>query len=139
MMIELIVAMHLEVMDPELSCLALNAYHEARSDGAEGMVAVSHVVLNRVRSRRWPDDVCGVVWQRSQFSWTRDGRSDRPHEVDPWAQAIAAAASVLEGEAGDPTDGATHYHAEWVRPRWARSCDVTARIGGHIFYGECVS
>ena len=68
-----------------LSCIALNVYFEARSDNMSGQYAVAHVVLNRVASGRWPDDVCSVVHQgyekgkfKCQFTWYCDGKPDDP-------------------------------------------------------------
>ena len=54
----------------EMVCMADNLFHEAKVDGMRGMEAVAAVVMNRVHDSRWPDSVCGVVYQPSQFSWT---------------------------------------------------------------------
>ena len=68
----------------EAHCLALNAYHEARSESVAGIIAVSQVVLNRVKSPMFPNSICEVVFQggtkrdRCQFSWHCDGKSDHP-------------------------------------------------------------
>lgn len=123
-----------------LRCLALNIYHEARSEPESGRLAVAAVTLNRVRSPAYPDSVCGVVRQggerlhRCQFSWWCDGKSDVPTESRAWDQALRLARRSLLGLEEDPTGGATHYHATYVRPRWASVFEDTARIGQHIFY-----
>jgi len=118
----------------ELHCLALNIYHEARGESAEGKLAVGRVTINRVRSRRYPDSICKVVWQRGQFSWTRDGRPDRPHNVKSWQEALRIAAMVIEVDSISPVGHATHYHAVYVVPFWANSYRRVQRIGRHIFY-----
>lgn len=125
-----------------LECLALNIYHEARSEPEIGQVAVAAVTLNRVRSDAYPDSVCAVVKQggerlhRCQFSWWCDGRSDRPDESRAWSKAKEMARLSLLGLTADPTEGATHYHASYVRPSWADAFEKTARIGKHHFYRD---
>lgn len=124
-----------------LVCLALNVYHEARDQSPAGKEAVAHVVLNRVADPSFPGTVCGVILQggerlhRCQFSWYCDGRPDLPFETAAWRDARAVARRVLGGS-GDPTYGATYYHADTVSPSWAKAFTVTAEIGNHIFYRE---
>ena len=117
-------------------CLAIAIYYEARNQPIDGQIAVAEVILNRVESERYPDDVCGVVWQHRQFSFTHDGRAENPqHEVWPTIQTLAA--GILE----DPEvyllgHGATHYHATYVDPYWSSELEVVGQIGDHIFYVE---
>ena len=124
-----------------LQCLALNLYHEARSEPLEGQIAVAAVTLNRVRSGDFPDSVCGVVKQggqkqlnRCQFSWWCDGKSDEPANAEAWAKSEALARRALFGELADPTGGALWYHATYVSPFWSNRKVQTAWIGRHIFY-----
>jgi len=118
----------------ELHCLALNIYHEARSESDEGKFAVAQVTLNRVRSHRYPDSVCKVVWQRGQFSWTRDGRSDRPRNLRAWEEALWVATTAYDFNPLNMVGRATHYHAVYVRPFWSVAHRRVGRIGQHIFY-----
>lgn len=100
-----------------------------------GQVAVAEVTLNRVASDRYPDNVCDVVWQRRQFSWTHDGRSDRPTDVEAWAEAQRIALMVAVSRDVTFIDAEmTHYHANYVSPYWARSYEKVAVVGAHIFY-----
>ena len=120
-------------------CLALNVYHEARSDDMIGQYAVAQVVINRVQSSKFPNDVCSVIKQSRkdgtcQFSWYCDGKSDKPREPYAWAYAQMVAADVILGETVDITDGATHYHANYVRPYWADELEYTVTYGSHLFY-----
>lgn len=124
-----------------LMCLALNVYHEARSEPLQGQAAVAHVVLNRVASGRWPDDVCSVVEQgyekgrfKCQFSWYCDGKPDEPTEILAWAKSVLVANQVLTGVVPDVTNGATHYHARYVNPYWSASLSKTVTYGSHLFY-----
>ena len=118
----------------ELHCLALNVYHEARSEPDTGKFAVAEVTLNRVRSQRYPDSICKVVWQRGQFSWTRDGRSDWPHERRAWEKALWVATVAYYFNPISTVGDATHYHAVYVRPFWQRAHRRVSRIGRHVFY-----
>lgn len=118
-----------------LFCLALNVYFEARSEDLAAQYAVAEVTLNRVASPDFPDDVCEVVWQRKQFSWTHDGKSDKPRDRKAWRRAVSVAAYALEDD-GHTVVGydALYYHADYVNPYWARTYERVAKVGRHIFY-----
>jgi len=120
----------LYIVAQELNCIAQNVYYEARGEPIEGQLAVAKVTLNRTEDSRWPSSVCGVVYQPYQFSWVKNKRH-RP-KGDAWevAQLIAITAYILP----DPTDGATHFHANHIQPAWARKKKVLVKIGDHIFY-----
>ena len=125
----------------EARCLAEAIYFEARSEPEAGQAAVAQVVLNRVRSGLYPDNVCGVVYQNRhrhmacQFSFACEGKSLRITEQDSWRSAVRIAGEVLNGTTYISDVGAsTHYHANYVRPRWARALKKTDTIGSHIFY-----
>lgn len=77
--------------DDDRIALACNIYFEARDESVEGMMAVVAVTLNRVDADKYPDTVREVVWQRKQFSWTHDGKVDRPRNRPSWLQALAIA------------------------------------------------
>ena len=130
-------------------CLALNTYHEAKNQSMIGQVATAQVVMNRVADRRYPNTVCEVVKQgpkykgsdvpvrhKCQFSWFCDGKSDEPRrDSKEWFKAQDYARIVLSGRiALDVTEGATHYHATYVKPSWATTKTRTTRIESHIFY-----
>ena len=135
-----------------LMCLALNAYWEAGNQDYNSMVAVNQVVMNRVASDKYPNEPCEVILQgptrpswknpeehypvrhRCQFSWYCDGKSDKAHEELPWARALIVADNVLRGKIKDPTKGATHYHARYVKPYWSASLNNTVIYGSHKFY-----
>mgnify|MGYP001223011660 FL=1 len=128
----------------ERSCLASAIYHEARGEPAEGQIAVAQVVLNRVRSGRWPNSICGVVNQGSergekcQFSFVcrRGASKPKPGEAD-WDNALALAATVASGEASIAALAkATHYHTTDVRPIWRLALTSLGTIGRHVFYSE---
>ncbi len=125
----------------EERCLAEAIYFEARSEPEEGQAAVAQVVLNRVRSGLYPQSVCGVVYQNRnrrmacQFSFACEGKALRISEPEPWRTAVRIAGEVLRGQTYISDVGAsTHYHANYVRPRWARALKKTDTIGSHVFY-----
>ena len=137
------------LLETALMCLALNTYHEAKNQSMIGQVATAQVVMNRVADSRYPNTVCEVVKQgpkykgsdvpvrhKCQFSWFCDGKSDEPKkDSKEWFKAQDYARIVLSGRiALDVTEGATHYHATYVRPAWAKTKTRTTRIERHIFY-----
>ena len=150
--------------DSEAICMALNIYYESRSDNLAGQYAVADVVLNRVQDSRYPNTICEVVKQgpvreswktkqdpdlseseriynpirhKCQFSWYCDGKSDDPKSETGWAQAQYVAGAIMySGKFRGMTEGATHYHATYVKPKWRfdRGMNHIGRIGAHIFY-----
>lgn len=120
-------------------CLALNIFFEARAEPLMGQLMVAEVTLNRVEDKRFPDTVCEVVYQRKQFSWTHDGKSDKPSKYPYldrklWPEIKQLAKDIIDGKIDMPRNGATHYHATYVEPAWADSLEVVGRVGQHIFY-----
>lgn len=121
--------------DEEMRCLASAVYNEARGESIEGQLAVAQVVLNRAADPRWPKTICGVVYQRYQFSFTFDNEPDFPKvHTQPWRQAKAIAIVAATESWDDLTDSAVYYHADYVRPNWRGAFTQTANIGQHLFY-----
>ncbi|MDY7537535.1 cell wall hydrolase [Undibacterium sp. 5I1] len=119
-------------------CLAINIYQEARGEPILGQYAVASVTMNRAKE---PDKVCKTVLARKQFSWTtklvkgeRLLKAGEPKDKDAWRTAQIIAKVTLEGRMMDMTKGATHYHADYVRPYWCSSMKETNVLGRHIFY-----
>jgi N-acetylmuramoyl-L-alanine amidase len=147
---------------PELYCLAMNIYHESKSEPLAGQYAVADVTINRTLDTRYPNTVCEVVMQarmkeswktkqypdlpdserkyvpvrnKCQFSWYCDGKADAVRDSDAWRKAQEVAYRiVVEKKYRGITEGSTHYHADYVSPRWASSFDLVGRVGAHIFY-----
>jgi spore germination cell wall hydrolase CwlJ-like protein len=125
----------------EQTCLATGIYFEARGETEQGQAAVAQVILNRVRNPTYPKTICGVVYQnaswrnRCQFSFACDGIKDVIWNKRAYATAERIADQVTTGETWLPEVGsATHYHATYVHPRWARAMKQVDKIGLHIFY-----
>ena len=130
-----------ENMAKEQRCLAEAVYFEARSEGEQGRAAVAQVVLNRVKSGLYPNTVCGTVYQNAsrylacQFTFACEGKSLRITEPGPWRDAVRIAREVYDGTTYLADVGAsTHYHANYVRPYWARKLKKMDTIGRHVFY-----
>ncbi|GAC1518429.1 MAG: hypothetical protein NVS2B5_30760 [Beijerinckiaceae bacterium] len=128
-------------MGREKKCLAEAIYFEARSEPEEGQAAVAQVVLNRVSSGLYPTSVCGVVyqnrhrWHACQFSFACEGKSLRVNDSESWDTATRIADAVMDGKTYlADVGGSTHYHANYVRPRWAKRLKKMDVIGHHIFY-----
>lgn len=122
-------------------CLARGIYFEARGESVKGQAAVAEVILNRVRNPAYPSDICDVVYQnenwrnRCQFSFACDGIRDRVIRGYHWEIAKEVAKAVTAGAIWFPElASATHYHAVYVRPDWARTMKRVERIGRHVFY-----
>jgi len=139
----------------ELQCLTVNIYHESRSELTIGQYAVADVVLNRVESKRYPNTVCGVVYQarlspwglergktiplkhKCQFSWYCDGKTDVIRDNDAYERAKQVAYNIMyNGKYRHITEHATHYHTNYVNPSWNSSMQLIGTIGNHIFYIE---
>ncbi len=131
-------AVFADVSERERNCLALNVYFESRGESQIGQEFVGWVTLNRVMDPDFPNTICAVVWQDEQFSWTHDGKSDKPKDKAAWATAQAIAGEVLlsYGVERDPTEGATYFHAAHVNPSWAKGFDRVVQIDRHIFYAD---
>lgn len=125
----------------EMWCLTTAVYFEARGESYEGQLAVAQVVMNRVNHTNYPSTVCGVVFQNQsmrnacQFSFACDGIPERVNDKNAWSIAERAAGEVVNGTNYlQNVSNATHYHATYVRPHWARRMDKVTKIGLHVFY-----
>lgn len=133
-------------MTNELLCLAAAIFFEARGEPHTGQELVAEVVMNRVEHERFPDTVCGVVYEHKQFSFTHDGLSDdplasvlhtskeytAPEDTKMYHKSLILAQDYLDGYRLGSTS--THYHTTYVSPFWKDHFKVDGLFGGHIFY-----
>jgi hypothetical protein len=121
-------------------CLTAAIYHEAANESDDGQRAVAQVVLNRARHPAFPHSICGVVFQGAerrlgcQFTFACDGALARTPSAAGWTRARRIAIAALSGAVYAPVGWSTHYHANYVVPRWANELDKVAVVGAHIFY-----
>jgi len=138
----------------QLSCLYENIYFEARNQPKAGQLAVMYVTLNRVDDPRFPNSICEVVRQgnhrpswrdkdrmvpikhQCHFSWYCDGKSDQINDYKTYEkiQVLVNDSLITVSKPIDITEGATHYHADYVSPSWANTKTKTVEIEDHIFY-----
>ena len=111
--------------------------YEARGEGLDGMAAVGVVIKNRAEGdNRFPDTITGVIEQRHQFSYLVDMHKQSKPTNSDWIKAYAVSYDVLNGEYKSLVGSATHYHANYVSPRWAKHLGYIASVGNHKFYLE---
>ena len=129
-----------EFEERERRCLATAIYFEARGEPVRGQIAVAQVIMNRVRSPLFPETICGVVYQGQmqrgcQFSFACDGHTDTPKNNSQWELAQELSRQITSGQEWLPEVGySTFYHADYVRPGWARKMNKIDSIGRHVFY-----
>ncbi len=119
----------------DMHCLASAIYFESRGEPLDGQLAVGTVIVNRAESRVFPSDYCGVVTQRSQFSFVKGGRIPKARtSTAAWRKAKALAKIAHEGIWESAAANSLYFHATYVKPRWARKKTARAQISTHVFY-----
>ena len=120
------------ILAKALLCLALTVYHEARGEPLLGQKAVAYVTVNRADSQH---EVCKVVYEKNQFSWTSDPKLQVKDNF-AFSEAKQIAREVLsdQDKSEDPTNGATHFHNNKVKPAWSKRFKRTLKVGNHTFY-----
>lgn len=117
----------------ELECLAGAIYFESKSESLQGQLAVGHVIANRASSGRFPASYCGVVYQRSQFSFVRGGSMPYINKSSlQYRNAVAIAKIVDKDLKPSPVGKAMFFHARRVSPGWKLTRVST--LGNHVFY-----
>lgn len=132
------------IRQAEENCLARAVYFEARSESEMGQLAVAKVIINRTKDPSYPKTICGVVYQGSQrrnscqFSFACDGLPDDVKSPAAWARSKRIAQKAIGGDLkmGSAMSQATNYHADYVKPKWAKSMRKLVKIGTHIFYTD---
>ena len=120
----------------QITCLALNVYHEARGESRDGKQAVAAVTMNRVRSKQFPSSVCSVVWQRKQFSWTHIKKSYVPDDTKAWKTALSIAQNTISGEINVRYKNILYFHNKASSPYWSKSKRLITSVGNHLFYSK---
>ena len=117
----------------ELNCLAGAVYFEAKGESLPGQLAVGRVIVTRSKSGRFPSSYCGVVYQRSQFSFVRgNSMPGIDRRSRNWRNAVAIAQIAHANSWRSPVEGAMFFHAAYVSPNWRLT--RMARVDGHVFY-----
>lgn len=118
-------------------CKALSEaiVYESRGESDRGKKAVADVVICRYNDSRWPDSITDVLYQKKQFSYVQDMyRQAAPKEKDFDTARHIAIQTLLKLR--EPVVDACWYHANYVKPSWAKKLTMVAQIGNHKFYKD---
>ena len=116
------------ISSSDLNLLARCVYGEARGEPYNGQVAIAAVVLNRIRSSKFPNTISGVIYQAGAFTAVSDGQIN----LTPNETAYRAARDALGG--WDPTGGCLYYYnPATATSSWIWSLTVHIKIGRHNF------
>lgn len=119
---------NLNLTEEEIDLLARVVYSEARGEPSEGKVAVAAVVLNRVKSKDFPDKIKEIVYQKDAFTAVDDGQIN----LEPDDSAYDAVYEALKGK--DPTEGALYYwNPVTATSKWIKTRTIIKQIGQHVF------
>lgn len=116
----------------EQRCLAIGIYYESRSEPLEGQLAVAEVIINRARSGRFSDSVCGVLTQPRQFSFVRGGTLPAPRDSAQWRTSVGVARVAMSEQWQSAVSNAMFFHAARINPGWNRR--RLGQLGNHVFY-----
>ena len=134
--------------DKQIHCLAEAIYFESRGEPFIGMVAVGQVIIQRVKSDLYPNNICDVVHQgkttskgypvknKCEFSYWCDGKPEIMEDEFAYTESLQAADLILNDIIIEGLEDALHYHAAYVHPRWAKDYIKLKTIGLHIFYAR---
>lgn len=114
--------------DSNIYLLAQCINGEARGESYKGQVAVGAVILNRVKSSKFPNTIAGVIYQQGAFDAVSDGQINQT----PSDSCLKAARDAMNGY--DPTGGCLYYYnPATTTNKWMLSKPVSLRIGNHVF------
>jgi N-acetylmuramoyl-L-alanine amidase len=120
-------------LDRETECLAASVYFESKTEPLEGQLAVAEVVINRAESGRFAKSICGVVFQKGQFSFVRGGGFPPiARNGHAWREAVAIAQIAMNDHWDSRASKALFFHATRVSPGWNKT--RVAQLGNHVFY-----
>ncbi|KEQ54079.1 cell wall hydrolase [Sphingobium chlorophenolicum] len=122
-----------EDVSGDMKCLAGAVYFESKGESLEGQLAVARVIINRAKSGRFADSLCGVIYQPGQFSFVRgNGMPSIRMGSESWREAVAIAQIAMEDSWNSKAEGALYFHARRVSPGWGKR--QLAAIDNHVFY-----
>ena len=129
----------------EKNCIINALWYEAGNQSLYGIEAVAAVIHNRKIHPDYPSTYCGVIHQKSQFSYTLLGKPDveivkanfRPMEVKAYANVVEVAEKVMSQEFKPVLESSVRFYAtKQIKNYWTKTKKVAARIGDHVFYKD---
>jgi N-acetylmuramoyl-L-alanine amidase len=118
----------------EIRCLARAVWQEAQGEPVRGQIAVAEVIIHRAADDRWKDDLCGVIRERSQFSFVKDGVIPEVEDAEDAQAMMDLVRGVIAGRLESGLSSTLFFHATYVSPKW--KLRRIARVGHHVFYGD---
>jgi spore germination cell wall hydrolase CwlJ-like protein len=116
----------------DLKCMVENIYHEGRGESVEGWSAIMSVVIERSKDKRWPKNICKVVWQEKQFSWTIN--PEKVKDFKTWGKIANFVLNANSYGFETTVKGANHYHTTSIDPKWNNGMMQINIVGNHVFY-----
>lgn len=123
----------------DIKLLACLIHAEAGGQSYEGKLAVANVVLNRVKSSRYPNNIKSVIYQSSQFSVADSGSLQK--QLDKYSNYTSKAQLLTIKAAKEALDGANnigtrmYFHAYRVAAKKGYTSKSTSvKIGDHLFW-----
>jgi len=130
-------------------CLVCNCLNEINGYPEKAQVNVARTVFARAKSPKFPNKICSVVWQPSQFSWTigvLDPRRKARYiskrigsgaNLNKCIKSTRKAADIELNKAPTKLFALFYFNPKLVRPSWARACNKVLNDGAHSFYDDC--
>lgn len=126
----------IKITKKDLDCLEKNIYYEAGVENRNGKIAVAQVTYNRLKSGKWGDTFCKVIYAPHQFSWTKQRKKEKPKGA-LWEESKSVAKEFVNGIRIQSLKNSIHYHATWIdEPHWADEERIVKTIGQHVFYSQ---
>lgn len=137
------------IAENHVDVLARTIYGEARGElrhirgGLAALIAVGNVVLNRVQKGIYGVSIHDVCLRPYQFSCWNLNDPNRTELIDikqgenpVFDVCYKVSEGLIYKEWPDLTSGATHYHANWLKPypAWTQGLLPVITIGNHLFY-----
>lgn len=125
------------VTTEDLKCLTDNIYYESRGEPIIGQALVGYSVINRMKDERWKNTICGVVYERKQYSWTLSP-SHQITDLKAYTEIQDLAFTLLDNVEHKEATGVNHYlrcDVRWkIKNRWWQSMEFLGAVGNHCFY-----
>ena len=120
----------------DIRCLAYSIFREAGNQKVIDQYAVGQVHVNRLKEGSWGKTMCKVVFSKAQFSWTLESKVVAWSKKQEGHFTDIAESLLIDGIHVKKlaSNKILHYHATYVKPKWAKQGQLIANAGDHVFY-----